>query len=178
MEEEEKRRIHERAMESRKDWLDKKREQEHLKKEQEEKEKDQKSQEEMEKKKESQEAYDKWKQDAKKRPKSVTNNYAYSQGMLKGYYNATTNPLPNFFNPLPWVPLHIPKSSNKEAKSPKSGSRGSSPKTNSRGASPKTRSGSGKKAEKVAKKQELLSPPMLYKERVSSEHVVAWGRPR
>ncbi|XP_071791797.1 uncharacterized protein [Asterias amurensis] len=161
--EKEKQEIMDRAKASREQWLADKKEKALQQKTKEDEEKSRLAEEERERKAKADEAYNRWYKDAVKKPKPVPSSFGVSQGMLKGYYNTATYPIPNYYNPVPWMPIHIPKPT--EGQDNRGGKKKSGP-----------RSKTTKKSQGVV--LQPASPPLLFKERETREKCNKWGRPR
>ncbi|XP_070532066.1 coiled-coil domain-containing protein 34-like [Ptychodera flava] len=150
LKEEEKCKIEEKSKEKFEEWINKKKEQEKERKQKEKEEEARKEQEKEEKKKKAEGKYKEWKEKAASRPKPQKSSFGYTGGTLTGYYDSAAYPIPNYYNPVPWQPIAVPKT--KPAK---------------------VKKGRKKKDEPV-----IVSPPMLFKARSQKENLTIWGRPR
>ncbi|KAK3600817.1 hypothetical protein CHS0354_020497 [Potamilus streckersoni] len=116
IEAEKKKREEQKAIRKYNEWLYQKKQKEREQK-LEEKRKKQEEEEEKEKQLEkAKEKYEEWLKKAQKKPKSVPNSFGYTSGKLTGYHDMNAYPVPSFYNPIPWQPLSIPKSSTDKPK--------------------------------------------------------------
>ncbi|KAG2455869.1 GABT protein, partial [Polypterus senegalus] len=109
----EKRQCDERAKEKYNLWLEKKKEEEIVKKQIEKEEAELKERREMADKK-----FKEWLRSAKDKPRPASSPCGYSNGKPTGFYDQNYYPAPSFCNPIPWKPIHAPppeESSRKQA---------------------------------------------------------------
>ncbi|XP_060599380.1 coiled-coil domain-containing protein 34-like [Ruditapes philippinarum] len=91
------------------EWKEKKKEEE---KEKKRKEKQKQAEEERLRKSQkikAQQQFEEWCRKADSRPKPMPNSFGYTSGKLTGYHDTCAYPVPTFYNPMPWQPIHIPR---------------------------------------------------------------------
>ncbi|XP_045170495.2 coiled-coil domain-containing protein 34-like [Mercenaria mercenaria] len=57
----------------------------------------------------AQKRFEEWCKKADTRPKPMPNSFGYTSGKLTGYHDTSAYPVPSFYNPMPWQPIHIPR---------------------------------------------------------------------
>lgn len=91
------------------EWKEHKKEEEKQKKRQ---EKERQAEEERLRKEQrikAQKKFEEWCKKADSRPKPLPNSFGYTSGKLTGYHDTSAYPVPSFYNPMPWQPIHIPR---------------------------------------------------------------------
>ncbi|XP_063800480.1 coiled-coil domain-containing protein 34 [Pseudophryne corroboree] len=100
--------LQEKSKEKYEEWLSKKKEEELERKRKEKEEEEKREAEQREKKEKADQMFKEWLEQAKNKPRPTLNSYGYVSGKLTGYYDGTSYPAPEFYNPIPWKPIHVP----------------------------------------------------------------------
>ncbi|XP_020646092.3 coiled-coil domain-containing protein 34 isoform X1 [Pogona vitticeps] len=98
----------EKAKEMYQEWLKKKKSEDVQKKKEEREKEKQREAELQEKKEKSEKMFKEWLQNSRNKPRPAPAGYAYVNGKLTGYPDGSAYPIPAFYNPIPWKPIHIP----------------------------------------------------------------------
>ncbi|XP_072165557.1 uncharacterized protein [Diadema setosum] len=160
VEEEEKRRITDKAKASYSEWAEKKRAEEKRQKESHLEEEERKEEERRARKQEAEAAYQKWYDQAGKRAQPPAGSAWQAGGAQRGYDRASY-PQPGYCNPIPWMPIHTPQEHSKPV--------------------PRSQRGRKKKSSSlslVRQIQQPASPPLLFKERAARDGKSDWAWPR
>ncbi|XP_066265929.1 coiled-coil domain-containing protein 34-like [Branchiostoma lanceolatum] len=139
IEDQKKQQIHEKAQKEYDRWLEMKQQKEEERRQKDEEDRRRKEAEKEEKQKQAEEVYNDWLKKSKTKPRPMFHSFGYTGGVLTGYHDRAAYPIPSFYNPVPWMPIHVPKE-----KQPKV---------------PSKKKGGGRK-----KSQHQPSPPLLWKE--------------
>ncbi|XP_061466590.1 coiled-coil domain-containing protein 34 isoform X4 [Rhineura floridana] len=98
----------EKAREMYQEWL-KKKKMEEVQKKKEEKEKERQQEAELQEKKEkSERMFKEWLQNSRTKPRPASAGCVYADGKVMGYPDGNAYPVPAFYNPIPWKPIHVP----------------------------------------------------------------------
>ncbi|XP_052810555.1 coiled-coil domain-containing protein 34-like [Mya arenaria] len=57
----------------------------------------------------AQQKFEEWCKRADAKSKPLPNSFGYTDGKLTGYHDTCAYPVPSFYNPMPWQPIHIPR---------------------------------------------------------------------
>jgi hypothetical protein len=68
----------------------------------------------------SEQAYNAWSEKIKNRPKASLNSYIIANGKCLRYHDWSSNPEPTFVNPIPWMPIEVPKPDDSSVKNKRS----------------------------------------------------------
>ncbi|XP_078582192.1 uncharacterized protein LOC144865392 [Branchiostoma floridae x Branchiostoma japonicum] len=109
IEEQKKQQIHEKAQKEYDRWLEMKIQKEEEVRQKEEEDRRRKEAEKEEKQKQAEEVYNDWLKKSKTKPRPMFHSFGYTGGVLTGYHDRAAYPIPSFYNPVPWMPIHVPK---------------------------------------------------------------------
>lgn len=91
------------------EWKEKKKEEEREKKRTEKQKQAEEERLRKEQRIKAQQKFEEWCKKAESRPKPLPNSFGYTSGKLTGYHDTSAYPVPTFYNPMPWQPIHIPR---------------------------------------------------------------------
>ncbi|KFU94615.1 Coiled-coil domain-containing protein 34, partial [Chaetura pelagica] len=104
----EKMQLQEKAEVKYKEWLKKKRAEEAEKKKKEKEKEKEREAEQQQKKEKSEKIFKQWLHNARNKPRPVLNGYGFPRWKSAGYAGGNLYPVPAYYNPIPWKPVHAP----------------------------------------------------------------------